>query len=417
MFTKRDGSLLSSPGFSWFVLARLLVWAGAGTSVVVLPVLVHDRTGSASLTALVGAVEVLPYLILGLPAGSLADRHGRRAIMVGGCAAASMALASVPLAMLAGGPATSHVLGAALVVGLALVLVDAAAFASIPTLVGRERIAEANGLLTTLGTIVGLVAPGVGGLLLTVLRPASVLWVEVACLALAAVLAIALRQVDRDRSADPPPESFARSIAVGVRFVASHALIGPLTFLGIGVSLASGAVVGLQVPYAIEVHHVRESSGLLGLVFVASALGSVLAGVTAPRVRRRWSPGAVATVGYAAGFALVCGLAYAPSLPVALGALTCWSWCSVTVVINGIVTRQELAPETLQGRVHATARMIAWGGQPLGALLASALVGSFGIRQTLVVAALGLVVATAVALALRLPGRRPAPAEPEEVTV
>ena len=55
----------------------------------------------------------------------------------------------------------------------------------------------------------------------------------------------------------------------------------------------------------------------------------------------------------------------------ALGALAVW-WALWSLAnINGIVVRQQVTPAHLQSRVNASARSIAFDGQPVGALLAS----------------------------------------------
>jgi MFS family permease len=103
------GALKIPRSFLVFWTARTLSWTGTGISGVVLPVLIYDRTGSAALTTLLAAAEAVPYLALGLVAGAVADRSGRRGLMVGcdlGCAAL---MASIPLAWALGGLSTGLV--------------------------------------------------------------------------------------------------------------------------------------------------------------------------------------------------------------------------------------------------------------------------------------------------------------------
>lgn len=66
----------------------------------------------------------------------------------------------------------------------------------------------------------------------------------------------------------------------------------------------------------------------------------------------------------------------------ALAALAGWLFCYSMVTINGITLRQELAPDRLQGRVNTTARMLGWGGYPLGALIGGVLAELLPIRVT-----------------------------------
>ena len=104
--------------------------------------LVYSLSRSPLLTSLVAALEALPYLMFGLPAGALADRFNRKRVMVarrpGQRASYS---ASIPIAYWFGALTVPHLLVAAFVVPALFVFFDAADFGALPTLVGRDRIA------------------------------------------------------------------------------------------------------------------------------------------------------------------------------------------------------------------------------------------------------------------------------------
>jgi hypothetical protein len=67
-----------------------------------------------------------------------------------------------------------------------------------------------------------------------------------------------------------------------------------------------------------------------------------------------------------------------------------WSLAQMTIILNGITLRQRLIPDSLQGRVNVTARMIAWGGTPFGALVGGALADTLGVRGALAIVAAGV---------------------------
>jgi MFS family permease len=69
----------------WHNRAYLLVWGGTAISLMgtqasqlAFPLLVLALTNSAALAGLVGALRLLPYLFLSLPAGALLDRWDRK---------------------------------------------------------------------------------------------------------------------------------------------------------------------------------------------------------------------------------------------------------------------------------------------------------------------------------------------------
>ena len=63
-----------------------------------------------------------------------------------------------------------------------------------------------------------------------------------------------------------------------------------------------------------------------------------------------------------------------------------------TVVVYNIVQvsyRQAICPPRLQGRMNSVMRFIVWGTIPLGTLLGGALASWIGLRETIVVGAIG----------------------------
>ncbi|WP_207757453.1 MFS transporter [Nonomuraea cypriaca] len=71
-----------------------------------------------------------------------------------------------------------------------------------------------------------------------------------------------------------------------------------------------------------------------------------------------------------------------------------WPMFNVTV----ISFRQSVTPDHLLGRVNATMRTIAWSALALGALLGGALGSWLGLRETVIVAAIGLFVPMVILL-------------------
>ncbi|MCH1867771.1 MFS transporter [Nocardioides sp. CFH 31398] len=348
--------LARDPAFLRFALARLLGWAGAGMTLVVLPLLVLDLGGGPALAAVLVAAPAGAYLLLGLPAGAVADRLPRGATLVACAVGAALALGSVPLAAARDALGVGHVAAAAVVVAALNVFADSATFGALPALVGRERLAAAQGLLTTAGTLTGILAPAVAGVLIGPLALAGVLWCEAAALVVSAVLYAGLRVGGGGAATST---GWRETVAEGLRFVLTHELVRPLTLLGVGLSLAGGAVLGLYAVLAVTELGLTADDGRIGLLATGSAVGSAVAGLLVSRVQARFGPGTVATVGYGAGWLLLLALAASPGLATAVAALTAYSCVVTLVIVNGIVARAQVTPDDLQGRVNTTARMIA----------------------------------------------------------
>ena len=129
-----------------FLVAQLMDSLGGGLSSVVLPWLVLDAGGSRSEAGAAFLVGTLPYVLLGLPAGDVGDRHRRRRVMELGVTGQLLSALVIPVVVLAGTDARHLPLALIYTAGLGVtagrVFVDAAAFGAIARLVGEGHFVE-----------------------------------------------------------------------------------------------------------------------------------------------------------------------------------------------------------------------------------------------------------------------------------
>lgn len=375
-------------GIRLFLLARAVSWAGSAVTLVALPVLLYQRTGSAAMTGLLAALEAVPYLALGLFAGALVDRWDQRRTLVATSWLSAGLMASIPLASAAGVLTAAQLLVVALLVSALFVFFDAAGFGVVPALVGPQGVAAVTGTMMSTSTVIGLIGPAVGGALATAVGPAQALAVDAASYGLAGVLLARLRWEAPERGAERG--STSADILEGLRYLWHHRVIRGLTLLGIGNSLTAGAVTGLTVVIGVRRLGLDTHDARLGLLYTAASVGSLVAGLAIARLQRKVPLGVITLVGLAANLALLVLLAETTLFALALVIVGGWQATNTLVSLNGIITRQAVTPARLQGRVNTTARMIAWGGQPLGAALGGLLASRLDIRTALLIATAGV---------------------------
>jgi len=367
---------------------------------VVLPILVFQLTGSASLTALLLAIEAVPYLAFGLVAATIADRMNRRVLMVGCDLTNAAVVASIPVAAAMGVLTIAHLYIAALISATVFVGFDAAYFGAVPAIVGRRHVVAANSVIGSTFQIVNVIAPAVGGALAALASPATVLWIDAGSFLVSAVV---LARIPRPFGTPAPADTaggrlvhrLAGDIAEGIRYVRRHPLIWPLTISGFGTCLTGGAVLGLLVIYGVRQLGLAEDDARLGWLYSSGAVGALLTTIALPRLTRQLGPPRITLLAVAANLVSLIVLALSTTLPVALVVMLVWQGTYSLVVINGITLRQQLTPDRLQGRVNVTARMIAWGGQPFGAAIGGFIADHATIQLTYLVMGLGVATSTA----------------------
>jgi MFS family permease len=395
-----------------YVAGRLVSMAGAAVSVVTLPLLVFRESGSAAQTAAVAAAEALPYLLLGLLVGALADRVDRRALMVRAEVLGALALSTIPVARAFDVLTSWHVIAVALIAGVLWVWFDSAAWGVLPALVGRDRLTAANGLLWSASVLCSVVVPGVVGAGAAVVDPAWLCGITATTFLLSAAC---LRRLPDDVRRAPRASQSTRlrvDIAEGLRFIWAERTIRLLTGMGFCLSFCGGAVTGLLVVLAAQQWEVPAQDGRVGLLFTAGAVGALLASLALQRSVHRFGVGPVSIASFTLAVLGVGGLLVSAGFVAAVVALVVWEFASTLAIVNAITVRQQLTPDELQSRVNTTGRMIAWGGSPLGALVAGGIAEVTDARTAVAACAVLLVLATAVAWASPLRSLRSAVLSP-----
>ncbi len=387
--------------FLRYFLARQLSVAGSIVTLVVLPIIVYRTSGSAGLTALVAACEAAPYLLFGLFSGALTDRWNRKKVMVAADVLSALLIATVPLADLVWSLTVPHVLAVAFLGPTIGVFFDGAVFGALPTLVGRDRIAEANSVSWAAASVVEMAMPSVVGVVLAFWHPAWLLGFDALTFAVSAALIGGIVRPMYDATRARPPLTAGqifRDIREGLDFLVRHPGVRTFTIIGFLQCVGAGGFVALMVVWIDQRLDVGTEGLRFGLVFGAWSVGGLAASLALPFLVRRYAAARIGLVALPFAAAVGVLVPFLTTWWVAGAAMTVWGVFYQLVVINSITYRQQVTPEHLLGRVNTAGRMMSWGfGWTGGALVAGVLVGRLGLFATLVVLSVTEVLAVVVA--------------------
>jgi predicted MFS family arabinose efflux permease len=137
---------------------------------------------------------------------------------------------------------------------------------------------------------------------------------------------------------------------------------------------------------------------ILGLIFGAGGLGGLLRAVLAGQAARRFGLGpalaGAACLGVTSNLLIpLAGQSPPMAVPMLMAAQFIGPGAGTAYNIIGVTLRQAITPNRLQGRMNATIRFLVWGTMPIDALVGGALGEAIGLRPTLFVAALGMLLA------------------------
>src|SRR3954466_8075065 len=211
--------LRASRDLRLLVLGNFVSGLGTQAALVALPYQLYVQTGSAFLTGLLGAVELIPLVTLALLGGAIADRYDRRRVLLLDQIALVACSAALAAGAFAGEPplALLYALGG-LLAGFGAVQ-NVARSAIVPNLVRPEKLRSALALNFGMFQLTLVIGPGLGGLLIAALGVGGAYTVDaVSCLAMVwALVTMAPQPPLREEGAEHL--GIRRSIGEGLRFV------------------------------------------------------------------------------------------------------------------------------------------------------------------------------------------------------
>ncbi|MDH6142309.1 MULTISPECIES: MFS transporter [Kitasatospora] len=382
---------------------------GDGMRFVALPLLAARISGDPRDLALVATMEQLPWLLLSLPAGALADRVDRRRLLVTVDTARTLLVAGFAAAVALGAAGVPLLAAVGFLLGCGQTFYNAGWSGVVPSLVEPADRPRANGRLQA-GALVAdsLIGTSLG----TVLFAAAALLpfaVDATSFASAALLMLLLPGGLPRRDQEPGETVGPRGMRAlfggageGVRKLLRHRLLTALCLTATAVNLVMAGVTAVLVLYTRQVLHLGPLG--YGLLVGAFAVGGVAGSLGAPWLVRRlgstWTLLVTLT-----GAGLVLGVA---------GLTSDWRWADLATACYGALTlawgvtavsiRQDLVPERLLGRISMAYQMLANGGMAVGAMLAGLVAHAWGLRAPMMGgAAVLLVITPGLAWVLRDP--------------
>jgi MFS family permease len=384
------GGLWRDPAFLTVWLAASASAIGRQVSLLALPLTAVLMFGAGPAeTGLLTAAGSAPMLLFGLFVGAWIDRLPRRPVRVIADLGSALVIGSLPAAALLGLLRLEHLYIAAFVGGTLAVCGRLALSALLPTLVGRERLLEANGKLMTTYSLSEIAGPPLGGGLVQAIGPPLALLADAVAYLVSGLSIWRLRLVEPKPKREPGA-SIWREIGEGLRWLHAHEVLFRLT---VSIGLANLAWFGVQaVVIVFATRDLELSPTQLGVAMSAAGPASLLGAFLAARASRRFGLGPTMVTALSLEVVSRVVLVVAGGPPLMAAALVGLSYGLFGFLaplwdVNANSLRQAMTPERLLGRVTAASTFVGVGTAPLGALLAGWLGEVAGPRVALASAA------------------------------
>lgn len=386
---------MSEHPFRLLANANLFAQAAEQLSLTAAPLLavlmLHAGAGEIGLLA---SIQTLPFFVLALPAGLLADRYSRRRLMV--VSEMLRVVSLIGLALLPWTPwlsiaslACLGFLGALGTVGFSV-----AAPALVPALVPSGELAAANARLELARSAAYAAGPALAGALVS-WAGATTAFVTALVLSAAALMML-LRIVEPYRIAAPVRHPITE-LRDGVLQVWNDPLLRPVLLTAMAWNTAWFVLQAAYLPYAVRSLDLSPSA--VGATLSAYGVGMVIGALLTSRILVRIRFGhaiALGPVVSVVAAALMTTTTVWPSGWLAGASFFLFGAGPIIWTITSVTLRQTITPKAMLGRVSALFLTVTMGVRSVGAALGGVVGAYWGEAACLYLAFAGFVIQAAV---------------------
>jgi len=395
------GRVLRNRNFARLFFAGAASIGGFSIGQVAINYLVYTSTHSSIDLAFTGVAFTLALVSLSLFAGTMVDRQDRRVLMMVCDGVRAVSLALVAIALLFFGFNLWLVLVVSFILGAFSAVFQPAERAMIPSILQKEELGDANGLIQLTSSLAQAISNAAGGALVVAVGAVLAIGLNsVTFLVSGLLIATVATRLSSDVTKDPvqakEKTSFVEDTREGMRYLVRTKGLLLLTVSSAFLNLFFAMVIPFFVVYTTDLLHGDATTyGLfLALFALGAAPGALLVGRTGA-VRRAglvWLLSAICN-----GFQLII-LVLIPVPLVAYPAIFLFGLFLGFATTTWLSAVQIIVPNEMQGRYFGIDQLGSFAILPVGQILGGLAIAAFGLSWSFGIAGAGFIVVSLVFL-------------------
>jgi MFS family permease len=357
--------------------------AASWSYTVVIVAYLFERTGSTGWVTAMVTVRWIVGLLCGGYAGVLADRYDRRKVLVVSGALATVVTLVIALLVANDGPLLA-IVAAAGVLAATCAPVRPASGALIPEVVDESTLLAANSIFAFLESLIVVLGPGIGALLLLTGDPVYGVLLNAASFVVAALLYAGLKV--RSHGDAEPGGNMLKQWGVGVSALLQHRKALVLTGFLI---LDSAAVNAANVVMPALAAHLGGGASAYSILLGANALGGVIAAGLANKLAASSRVTTIIMLSILLECLPLWICVFAGSVP-AGAVLQIISGAGMVIVdVLAFTSLQRDLPREVLGRVLGSVDMLLLGSSIIASFVASGVLSAVDLNWSLAIIGIG----------------------------
>lgn len=385
-FKYRD--IVKSPEYRKLLLTNLINRFGDSVDAIAFTWLVYEITGSASWSALIFGLNMLPNILVQPFAGPVIEKLDKKKVIVATHILRGIVISAFVAMYLAG------IVNPFIMAGFTILITTIESFnlpattAFIPSVIKKEHLTHAMSLNSTLSSAMALVGTGLAGIIIAKLGVYTAMLIDAATFFIAAFGTSTIRrlkEVEAEESAENAEssdkevskESYMSLLKGGIKYIAKSRVILNYCLIAVILNFLLVPINSLMAPITESVYGL--GSELLSVIGMACAIGSILGSAVVPMISEKVSAKNTLVI---SGFVLGAGM-YALSLGKYVYGKALFGYllvggcylvmCLAASVMGGVVSVQFVknVDQNYLARAGAIFNASASAATPLGSVIVS----------------------------------------------
>ncbi|KES18666.1 Bacterial protein of unknown function (DUF894) [Gilliamella apicola SCGC AB-598-I20] len=359
--------------------------------IAVLPIIaVLSMNASAAETAFIQMVNTLPFLLLSIPMGVIADRVSRKKLMIIIEIVRATAIFILFYLTFSGSLSINKIALFGFFIAMGTVIYSVASPALVASFVIKEQLINANRSIEIAKSVAFTAGPALGGILASYLSGGLAF---ILAFLLSIVSAVFLICLPKEPLIEKSGRNIIQELCDGLIFLIKNKYLMPITITAFVFNLSQYLLLSIFAYYVINNLSFTsfEVGASLSLIGLGMLIGSFLYKIISKKINFGFQLSLGPISAFMASILMFLTLIYSAKILVFV-AFFFFGFGPIIWTISTVSLRQLITPSNMIAKVSSVIMTVTFGARPLGAAIGVYISANFGVKSCILAVLIGFLI-------------------------
>ncbi|PXZ04279.1 MFS transporter [Gilliamella apicola] len=359
--------------------------------IAVLPIIaVLSMSASAAETAFIQMINTLPFLLLSIPMGVIADRVSRKKLMIIIEIVRATAIFILFYLTFSGSLSINKIALFGFFIAMGTVIYSVASPALVASFVIKEQLINANRSIEIAKSVAFTAGPALGGILASYLSGGLAF---ILAFSLSIVSAVFLICLPKEPLIEKSGRNIIQELCDGLIFLIKNKYLMPITITAFVFNLSQYLLLSIFAYYVINNLYFTsfEVGASLSLIGLGMLIGSFLYKIISKKINFGFQLSLGPISAFMASILIFLTLIYSAKILVFV-AFFFFGFGPIIWTISTVSLRQLVTPSNMIAKVSSVIMTVTFGARPLGAAIGVYISANFGVKSCILAVLIGFLI-------------------------